>query len=144
MKVIDINGEWVGLGYLKGYSYRIDYFSTPDSWNIGFEIVYRLIFYTDDTRLIEEFMTAFKKAFGLSDEHYEIEQELSVGSSVYWRVYWDREGFELNILKKCEDSLDKVAERNNTKVIVVEMAIIPRSLDTILQEVKMHKKLNSN
>jgi hypothetical protein len=144
MKVIDINGEWTGLGYWKGCSYRIDYFSTPDSWNIGFEIVYRLIFYTDDTRPIEKFRTEFKKAVGLSDEHYEIEQELSAGSSVYWRVYWDREGFELNLLKKCEDGLDKVAESNNTRVIVLEMAIIPRSLDTIRQEVKTNKKLNSN
>jgi hypothetical protein len=144
MKVIDINGEWTGLGYWKGRSYRVDYFSSPDGWKIGFEIVYRLIFYTDDTRLIEKFRTAFKKAFGLSNEHYEVGQELGVGSSVYWRVYWDREGFELNLLKKCEDGLDKVAESNNTRVVVVEMAIIPRSLDTIRQEIKMNNKSNSS
>jgi len=143
MKIIDTDGEWTGLGYWKGGSYRVDYFSTPDSWNIGFDIVYRLIFYASDTRLIEKFRMAFKKAFGLSDAHYEVDQQLDAGSSVFWRVYWDREGFELNLLKKCEDGLDKVAESNNTRVLVLEMAIIPRSLDTIRQRVEMNEKSNS-
>jgi len=139
MKVIDTRGDWIGVAYWNGCSYRVDYFSGPDNWDFGFEVVYRLIFYTSDTRLIEKFRMAFKKAFGLSDDHYEVEQVLGVGNSVYWRVYWDRKGFELNLLEKCEDRLNKVAESNNTRVVVVEMAIIPRSLDYIHHSVQMNK-----
>ena len=116
MKVTNTRGDWIGLAYWKNCSYRVDYFSSPDHWNLGFDVVYRLIFYTCDTRLIEKFRIAFKKAFGLSDDHYEIEQAPSVGNSVYWRVYWD-----------------------NTRVAVLEMAIIPRSLDYIHQLIEANK-----
>ena len=79
MKVINLEGNWIGLAYWKDSAYRIDYFSTPDEWNIGFEIVYRLSFSTDDrrsedTRLADGFREAFKKAFGLSDSHYELNE----------------------------------------------------------------------
>lgn len=139
MKVIDTRGDWIGLAYWKGCSYRVDYFSSPDNWDFGFEVVYRLIFYTSDTRLIEKFRIAFKKAFGLSDDHYEVEQIPSIGNSVFWRVYWDKKGFELKLLEKCEDKLNKVAEGNSTRVVVVEMAIIPRSLDYIHHSVEINK-----
>ena len=139
MKVTSTSGDWIGLAYWKGCSYRIDYFSTPDGWNFGFEIVYRLIFYTCDTRLIEKFKIAFKKAFGLSEEHYEVEQVPQVGSSVFWRVYWDRQGFELNLLEKCETKLNEVAEVANTGVVILEMAIIPRSLEYIGKMVQVNK-----
>jgi len=98
--------------------------------------VYRLILYTSGTDVIEKFWIAFRKAFGLSEDRYDVEQVLGVGNNVFWRVYWDRKGFELNILEKCENKLNKVAEGNSTKVIVVEMVIIPRSLDYINQSVE--------
>jgi len=139
MKVIDIREDWIGHAYWKGCSYRVDYFSSPDGWDFGFEVVYRLIFYTNDTRLIGKFRIAFKKVFGLPDDHFEVKQVSGVGSSVYWRVYWDRKGFELNLLDKCEDKLSKVAEDNNTRVVVLEMAIIPRSLDHIHHSVEANK-----
>jgi len=142
MKVTNTRGDWIGLAYWKDCSYRVDYFSSPDDWNFGFEVVYRLIFYTCDTRLIEKFRIAFKKAFGLPDNHYEIEQAPSVGNSVFWRVYWDKKGFELNLLEKCETKLNKVAESNNTRVVVLEMAIIPRSLDYIHQLIEVKKQTN--
>ena len=138
MKVTNIRGDWIGLAYWKGCSYRVDYFSTPDDWEIGFEVVYRLIYYTRETRLIEKFRTAFKKSFNLSEEHYDVEQISEAGSSVYWRVYWDRAGFELNLLEKCETKLNKVAEGNNKRIVVLEMAIIPRSLDYIHGIVKVN------
>ena len=141
VKITSTRGDWSGLGYWKNCSYRVDYFSTPDSWNIGFEIVYRLIFYTGDTRLIYKFRQAFKKAFGLPDEHYEVEQVPEVGGSVYWRLYWDKKGFEFNLLQKCETRLNKVAESNDTKVVVLEMAIIPRSLEYTRKEVKANKRV---
>jgi len=139
MRVVNTRGDWIGLAYWKGCSYRVDYFSTPDHWDFGFEVVYRLIFYTSDIRSIEKFRIAFKKAFGLSEEHYEVEQVPEIGNSVFWRVYWDRGGFELNLLEKCETKLNKVAEGTNTRVVVVEMAIIPRSLDYIRQAVEANK-----
>ena len=140
MKITSTRGDWIGLGYWKNCSYRVDYFSTPDSWNIGFEIVYRLIFHTRDPQLMDKFRTAFKKAFGLPDEYYEVDMVSDFGSSVFWRVYWDRKGFELNLLEKCETKLNKVAESNNTRVVVLEMAIIPRSLDYIHQLIEVNKK----
>ena len=141
MKITNTRGDWIGLSYWKGYSYRVDYFSSPDDWNFGFDIVYRLIFYSSDTDVMEKFRIAFKKAFGLSDDHYEIEQALGVSNSVFWRVYWDKKGFELNLLEKCEANLNKVAESNNTRVVVLEMAIIPRSSDYIHQSIKANRKL---
>jgi len=141
VKITSTRGNWIGLGYWKNCSYRVDYFSTPDSWNLGFEIVYRLIFYTSDTGLIDKFRQAFQKTFGLPDEHYEVGQVPEVGGSVYWRLYWDKKGFELNLLEKCEARLNKVAEGNNTKVVVLEMAIIPRSLEYIRKEVKANKRV---
>ena len=135
MKVTNTRGDWIGLAYWKGCSYRVDHFSSPDGWKFGFEIIYRLIFYTSDSRVIEKFKTCFKEAFGLSDAHYDLDQQLQAGSSVFWYVYWDREGFELDLLEKCETELNKIAEANDTRVVVLEMAIIPRSLEHISMEV---------
>jgi len=85
---------------------------------------------TRDIRLVEKFRTAFKKAFGLSEEHYEVKQgPPMVVDSVFWTVYWDRQGFELNLLKKFETKLDEIAEAANTGVVILEMAIILRSLE---------------
>ncbi len=75
----------------------------------------------------------------MSEEHYEVNQVPDWGSSVFWRVYWDKEGFELNFLEKCENKLNRVAEGTNTRVVVVEMAIIPRSLEYISQAVELNK-----
>ena len=101
------------------------------AWQFGFEIVYRLIFYTSETNLIQKFEACFKEAFGLSDINYDLNQQLQAGSSVFWYVYWDREGFELNVLERCEAELNRIAEAADTKVVVLEVAIIPRSLDYI-------------
>ena len=68
-----------------------------------------------------------------------MEQVPQVGSSVFWRVYWDRQGFELNLLEKCETKLNKVAEVANTGVVILEMAIIPRSLEYIGKMVQVNK-----
>jgi hypothetical protein len=141
MKVTSTSGDrWIGLAYWKDCSYRVDYFSTPDNLNFGFEITYRLVLKTRDIRLVEKFRTAFRKAFGLSEEHYEVEQgPPSVVDSVFWTVYWDRQGFELNLLKKFETKLDEIAEAANTGVVILEMAIIPRSLVYIGKMVKLNK-----
>lgn len=47
----------------------------------------------------------------------------------------DKEGFELNLLKECEAELNRIAEATSTRVVVLEMAIIPRSLEYIHGEV---------
>jgi len=139
MRVTSTEGGWVGLAYWKQCPYQVDYISSPDNWNIGHEIVYRLIFYTRDNRILEKFRVAFKKAFRLSEQHYKLEQVTEVGSSVFWRAYWDRWEFDLKLLEKCEDGLDKVAEAGNTRIAVVQMMIIPRSLDYIRQVVEANK-----
>jgi len=91
---------------------------------------------------MEKFRIAFRKAFGLSEDHYDVEQVLGVGNSVFWRVYWDKKGFELNLLEKCENKLSKVAEGSGTRVVILEMAIIPRSLYYINQSVEANRKTN--
>jgi hypothetical protein len=141
MKVTSTSGDsWIGLAYWKDCSYRVDYFSSPDNLNFGFEITYRLVLNTRDIRLAEKFRTAFKEAFGLSEEHYEVKQGPPlVVDSVFWTVYWDRQGFELNLLKKFETKLDEIAEAANTRVVILEMAIIPRSLDYIGKMIQANK-----
>ena len=131
MKVISTRGDWIGLAYWKACSYRVDHFSSPDNWRFGFEIGYRLIFYVSESEIIERFKLCFKEAFGLPDTHYDVSQQIQAGSSVYWYVYWDREGFEISLLEKCETELNKMAEAVKTRILVLEMAIIPRSLNQI-------------
>ncbi len=147
MRIVDYDGNWVGLAYTDGHEYIVDYFSSPDSWKIGFDIVYRLIFLLDhdqekDERLRDSFRKAFKEAFGLSDEHYEIQSW--GGVSVFWRVYWDRQAFDLRLLKKCEDSLNECAERTKTRVVLIGMVIIPRSEQCIAELVKWNQKFSKN
>lgn len=136
MKVVNTRGDWTGLARWKDCSYKIDHFSSPDGWQFGFEIVYRLVFFTSDSKLIEKFKTCFQEVFGLSDTHFDQDQQIQAGSSVFWHVYWNREGFGLNLLDKCETELNRIAEVNDTKVEVLEMIIIPRSLDYIRREMK--------
>ncbi len=141
MKVTGIDGDWVGLAYWKGHTYQIDYFSTPDKWTVGFEVVYRLGFLIDerrleDRRVADGFRKAFKRAFGLSDSHYDVDEW--GGSAVYWRVYWDRKGLDLRRLGKCEDNLSRFAEATETGVMLINMTIIPRSLEEISKRVKFN------
>jgi hypothetical protein len=131
MKVTNTRGDWIGLAYWKDCSYRVDHFSSPDEWQFGFEVVYRLIFSTSNLDVIGSFKKCFREAFSLPDKHYDLNQQIMAGSSVYWRVYWGREGFELNLLKKCEAELNRIAEATNSGVTILEMAIIPRSLNHI-------------
>ena len=139
MKAINTRGDWAGLAYWKDCSYRVDHFSSPDSWKFGFDVVYRLVFDTSDVNLIERCRTSIKETFGLSDSHYDMNQQPQGGNSVFWRVYWDREGFELKLLKKCEVKLDEIAEASKIRITVLEMAIIPRSLDHICMLVELNK-----
>lgn len=144
MRIADLNGNWVGLAYVDEYPYNVDNFSTPDGWNIGFDIVYRLIFIFDasqnkDERLREGFREAFRKAFNLTDNHYETQQwpDEAFGS-VFWRIYWDRQAFDLRLLKKCEENLDECAELNKAKVLLLDMVIVPRSNSYIAQLIKQN------
>jgi hypothetical protein len=131
MKVTSTSGDsWSGLAYWKDCSYRVDYFSSPDDLNFGFEITYRLVLNTSDIRLADKFRTVFKKAFGLSEEHYEVKQgPPTVVDSIFWTVYWDRQGFELNLLKKFETKLDEIAEAANTRVVILEIEINEYNLE---------------
>ena len=134
MKITNVEGDWIGLARWEEGPYQIDYFSTPDAWTIGFEIVYRLSFsgdalHLENNRLADGVRRTFKDAFGLSDSHYELSQW--GGLSVYWRVNWDREGLNLKLLEKCEENLDRFAEANKIRVLVLEMTAIPRSLQQI-------------
>lgn len=140
MKIADFKGEWVGLARWGECSYRLDHLSSPDDLVFGFEVVYRLIFHTEDTRMIQMFRDAFRDTFGLTKGHYDLGQEPKPDNIVYWRVYWDREGFELGLLKQLEEKLDYIAETNRTRVIILEMAIIPRSIDIISQEIIANEK----
>jgi hypothetical protein len=139
MKITSTRGDWTGLSYWKDCSYRVDHFSTPDGWEFGFDVVYRLVFNTSEINLIERCRTSLKDVFGLSDSHYDLNQQPQAGNSVFWRVYWDRKGFELDLLKQCEIKLNVIAEAANIRITILEMAIIPRSLDHIRKLVELNK-----
>ncbi len=144
MKITDIEKcDWVGLAYRESYVRQIDYFSSPDGWEIGFEIVYRLHFSTHERALdsggkLDGLKQAFKSAFGLADNHSRLDKIGHVtGATVYWRIFWDREAFDLKLLEKCEEKLSKFAEQNGVSIVVLEATIIPRSLESISQSVSM-------
>ena len=50
---------------------------------------------------------------------------------MFWHMFWDREGFELYLLKKCETELNRIVEAAEMRVVVLGMAIIPRFLEYI-------------
>jgi hypothetical protein len=124
---VGTDGQWTGLAYCEKVCPYVDYFSSPDGWRFGFDIVYRLIFSTEDRDVIDMFRAAFMAAFGLSKEHYSITDIPKPGSSVFWRAYWDRNGFDLKFLSECDKRLDRVGEKCGQRVLVLEVAIIPRS-----------------
>ncbi len=135
MKVTNVEGEWIGLAYWEDLRHQLDWMSNPDGWEIGFEVVYRLIFYTRDRRVMDKFKAGFKYVFALSAEHFEL-QEMSGADSVFWRVYWDRGRLDLELLEQCEKKLDEVAAADKTRVAIVSMVIIPRSLNYIHQQLQ--------
>jgi len=139
-----------GLDRSQTWNYKIDHFSTPDNWQIGFEIVFRLAFYfhdpnqnRDTLRDIEAFRDVFRHVFGLSRAHYDLGVGEPEGNSFgpdYWRVYWDEGPFDLRLLARCEAELDAVATVKHVTVALISMTIIPRSLKHIESEVKLKRK----
>jgi len=74
----------------------------------------------------------------LEDSYYELDQiGHAVSVTVYWRVLWDKDAFNLKLLEKRDDNLNKFAEQNGISIIVLETTIIPRSLGYISQRVSM-------
>jgi hypothetical protein len=136
---VRIDGQWTGLAYSEGALRYVDHFSSPDHWEFGFDVVYRLVFYTIDERVIDGFKAAFIEAFGLPRDHYDTHQAVAIGGSVFWRVYWDQESFDLRLLGKCDRCLDVAAERYDERVVILEVAIIPRSRQLIAQEILFNK-----
>ncbi len=140
---VDINGNWKGLAPHEDFGVVwLDHYSTPDGWQIGYDIVFRIAFpwpkdMIDNPGLRARFESAFKSAFGLSDDHF-LTSALEAGG-VFWRIYWDKQGFDLRLINKCLESLNACAEANNARVIDVGVTIIPRSMSQIEKLVKLNK-----
>jgi hypothetical protein len=135
---VDLEGNWVGMTHWRDMRYTLDYFSSPDHWEIGFDIVYRILFFIDKDNvtfsLYHNLKEAFQQAFNLSEDHFVTPM---IGSgSVFWRIYWDRQEFDLELLEKCEKYLDECAERNQIKAELLEITVIPRSISQIKHEIK--------
>jgi len=60
---VGTDGRWTGLVYCEKASPYVDYFSSPDGWRFGFDVVYRLIFNTEDRDIIDMFRAAFMGSF---------------------------------------------------------------------------------
>jgi hypothetical protein len=142
MKIIYLEkGDWVGLSYWDNYVRQIDYFSSPDGWKIGFEIVYRLYISSQERALdhgdkLEGLIKSFKSAFGLADDHYKLDSVGHVATAtVYWRVLWDQDAFNLKLLEECDKNLDKFAEQNGISIVVLETTIVPRSVEYISKNI---------
>jgi hypothetical protein len=140
---VDINGDWKGLAPHEDLGcVWLDNNSSLDGWQIGYDIVFRIIFLMEREMLANpgfraRFESDFKSAFGLSDDHF-ITGPLE-GGSVFWRIYWDKQGFDLRLVDKCLENLDSCAEENEARVIHLGVTIIPRSMAHIEELVKANK-----
>ena len=70
---------------------------------------------------------------------YDLSQQIQEDSCAYWYVYWDKEGFEISLLEKFEAESSKIAEAVKTRNLVLEMVIIPRSLNQIRMLAELNK-----
>ena len=140
---IDLKGSWTGLAHWKDMITAVDYFSSPDDWRIGFDIVFRIMFIPrennfDIPALKAIFREAFKNAFDLDDDHFETNQWEPGG--VFWRIYWDKDSFDIKLLGKCEDELNKCGQRNRVAVLLLGETIIPRSASYVASLIAMNHK----
>jgi hypothetical protein len=95
------------------------------SWsNFGYEIIYRINEIRAPISVVAELKRAFMKPFGLHLNQYRFEP-------TFWRIYWDRGQLRVNLMKECEDGLDKIARRNDIAVILNDVIIQPRPMDYI-------------
>lgn len=142
MKIKDLDGNWIGLAYNGELPYCVDNVSSPLGFDLGFEIVYRLLFYSrenhqlQDHRTIEKFKKVLQKSFGLSMKHYHVEEVENLANSNWWRIYWDKGAFDLRLLQTFERNLAKTAEENNIRVIVTGMHILSRPISYISSVIK--------
>ena len=110
----------------------MDYFSSPDGWDIGFEIVYRIESKTVKEPERDECKKAVTKSFGLPRDHYRFDD-------TFWRVYWDKGPLNLGLLKRCEKLIDQAARASDVLITLHLSAIQPRSRDYIKQQVEFNK-----
>jgi hypothetical protein len=97
----------------------------------GFEIIIRLEDVRASETIIMELKSAFKKPFGLPDDHYVFEP-------TFWRTYWDKGDLSINKLEECERLLDEIARKNGILIRSNGLVVQPRSLDYLKEWIGVH------
>ena len=114
------------------YNYQryIESFSTPDDLKFGFEIVFRIQFKTESVNL-PRLQCLLKDTFQTDENHLETPYNGPVGSSEYWRVFWDNgKHLPLDLVEAIEKNLNEYAKTTG-EIEVLEMVIQPRKLETV-------------
>ncbi len=106
---------------------------TSEFGEFGYEIIIRPEEIRASRAVINELQAAFKKPFGLSDDHYVFEP-------TFWRVYWDNGFLALKKLDDCERLLDEVACKYNILMRTNGLIVQPRPLTYLQQHVQFNKK----
>jgi hypothetical protein len=117
-------------------SWIFDSFSTETfgaSWNsFGYEIIFRLEEIHVPARVMQELREAFMEPFGLSKKNYRFEP-------TFWRIYWNQVGLRASMIQKCENALDKVANRHGITIRSNGILIQPRPMGYLQQMLEFNK-----
>ena len=106
---------------------------TSEFGEFGYEITIRPEEIRASQEVIKELQEAFKKPFGLSDDHYIFEP-------TFWRVYWDGGFLALKKLDDCERLLGEAACKYNILIRTNGLIVQPRPLVYLQKWIKAHKK----
>ncbi len=98
--------------------------------DFGYEIVYRLEGIRAPAKVVENLKRAFMKPFKLPVEQYKFEP-------TFWRIYWDRGQWRVNLLKECEKGLNLVAQKNNVVLLINDVIIQPRPIGYIRKMIEL-------
>ncbi len=145
--------------------YSIDDYSTPDNWHeLGFELQYtfsaflnNIVSNTEREKFLQTLLDTFSRIFSLSGNRlgyhrwvdsprvrllYKVfgispdEEANKQPFKFVIFIYHDKGAFDLRILKKLEDEINRIAIINRTRVELTNLVIIPRSKETISSKIK--------
>ncbi len=114
----------------NNYPRYIESFSTPDDLEFGFEIVFRIQFKSESVN-ISRLKYLLKDTFETDENHLETPYNGPVGSTEYWRVFWDKgKSLPIDLVQDIENKLNDYAKATE-EIEVIGMFIQPRNLVTM-------------
>lgn len=117
----------------KNYPRYIESVSNPDDLQFGFEIVFRIQFKGESVN-ISRLQYLLKDTFKTDDRHLETTNDGPVGSTEYWRVFWDKgKDLPLDLVQDLENKLNDYAKATE-EIEVIGLFIQPRKLETVKKD----------